>query len=708
MKKVLELLERYVQVIAVVLGALFAAFMGYRYFVEKTPKVVIGGEELKAGEVDPKIAEGPASSLEQKINGPAPVEKIPVPSLGEGVMKTIKTTPTTQPLAMSWTDSRPVSIDVPDSGPIVEVPQFDPNNPNAPVASDKAIGPVKELAALPAPSVVGATMGLSEVNASAPLLGAREAATQVIPVAQPETVPTAGPGRPGAAPAQPTPPPAAAMPGVQTADKNWVTVSFQIPTDQIGSAMTAARVPQGLMTSFMRVEVEREEMTGPGQWGNRTVVRPLAASQVATHPLPSAGNNAQELLYKQWADSAQVEILQPGFYAILGGSAWKPAEVPGMTPVQGQPQFDPKQYLKGAIPSTLSPEERAAVMKARSDFAREEEQKKRSQRKTAPANGGGMEGDPGLGGGAPPMGPRGGGGGGRGRGRGGFAPTPPELLTLGGPVSPVMSAGLVSMVEGMQWSFGGGEPVAMEMAMQYQGRPMGRPMQRGMDLGLGDVPPDAGDGMNPGGPGAPPAPNMGTVPGGPFDPLTWTNGNIITFAHDENVTPDKTYRYRARYRLANPIYGQPNLAGAQGLASQFLWASNWSDWTSDVAVPPKVNFFVASKLSGSTTASFEVYAFINGQRKMKLVNVAPGDPIGAADATGDYSTGYVLVDTRRDPKENYALVMSPDGTVVRRDHTTDVGSQRYQDIKKSMAPAPGTPGAPSAGARGPGMEGAAY
>jgi hypothetical protein len=73
-------------------------------------------------------------------------------------------------------------------------------------------------------------------------------------------------------------------------------------------------------------------------------------------------------------------------------------------------------------------------------------------------------------------------------------------------------------------------------------------------------------------------------------------------------------------------------------------------------VTPPVEFFVVDAQAGegrlgTGQATFEVFRYVDGERRVQRFIVQPGDPIGAAkDASAaDFSTGFFLVDVYADP-----------------------------------------------------------
>lgn len=713
MNKAVEILEKNVQWMTLGAGVVFVGLMGWRYLLTQ-PVVEVGGQPLSAGKIDQVIADGPVAALEGKLNGGTP-PRLLLPTYDTAFREGMTTGPTTRPLAAAWTTGRGLGIDLPaGTGSSSTRPSFNPSEAPAPGAG--GAGMVAKLEALPAATPLGTSQGLSTVNPQA-IITAAQAGLQAAQAAagQPQTPPEGDPG-------QQLPPGAPPAPVVQGVDREWVTAAFEIDMAGIGQQFQAANIPSGLLTSFLRLEVQREELLADGTYGNPTIINPLANSLQAQNPMPAPGNAQAEAMYLSWAQANQGEILQPGFFSVLSGAGWSvPGQAGGV--VGGSGTFDPSRFLTGPIPETLTPEQRELVLQARRDRTRllEEERRKaaaerRGNRGPGASEGAGGGEGPGIGGG-------GGSGGGRGgRGGGRYKMPSPQISALPPGSMPGLASlvshesGSGSTVASVQSAFSiawATEVLGAELASGLGVSPWGEatgglatvaqvpPRQPGgftPPPGMGEPPmgldvPPQGEGY--GMPGAPVinAPNLGVIPSGPFDPQTWVGGKVIAFQHDESVEAGKTYRYRARYVLHNPVFQQPNAVSVPAIAAQFRWESAWSTWTDAAVVPPKVSFFVTRLTSGSAPAAqIEVFRYIRGQMRSKLFAVLPGDVIGSADASGDFSTGHMLVDVRVGGREGFAVVMAPDGSIARRDGS-DLRSPKYSQLKAQTTP-PATPAAP--------------
>ena len=177
-------------------------------------------------------------------------------------------------------------------------------------------------------------------------------------------------------------------------------------------------------------------------------------------------------------------------------------------------------------------------------------------------------------------------------------------------------------------------------------------------------------------------PGMGAYPGmaqagpaqvaaqpGSFN-VTTVNQPISVWAHDDTVEAGKTYRYAIHYYIRNPLFQTLNLAKDKALSQQYAIKSELSDWSDQVKITPKVNFFLAGL--GKDKVKFEVFTWQAGAWKKKTIERAPGDLI--ADTT------WTLVDLRRDGNENYVLLVNQGGTIQRRDFSSDRKTPLYQQL----------------------------
>ncbi len=160
-------------------------------------------------------------------------------------------------------------------------------------------------------------------------------------------------------------------------------------------------------------------------------------------------------------------------------------------------------------------------------------------------------------------------------------------------------------------------------------------------------------------------------PGLPIGPGTFdvnAVADIKIIAHDDTVEAGKTYRYKIRYRILNPVY--KSTAAKPELTQSLDIKSGDSGWTKAVTIRAKVEFFLA-KVAGEK-AEFSVFQWREGLMRRDTINATPGDMIG--------TTGTSVVDVRGSGRKAYILVMDALGHVSRREADADLNSNRYQDL----------------------------
>jgi hypothetical protein len=614
MEKVMEYVEKYVEWVAIGLGALFMFFMVWTYVFNPPAVVELGGEKLTPGEVDPYTYDHVGKQLENALAGNEKLN-ITVPTYVQAFKDT-----------MDWKGAPDVKL----AGDIFTSQSKDIQLPAAP--------PTPGVTPAPGTTVVGGG------NTNVPPGAVANVKVTVLP--QPPAATPAEfkfgrsvviPPGPNGQPAAPPPPAAPGQPAVvQGIDKDWVTQMFHVSMDELNASFQKAQIPQEFYsTVFLQVEMEREEQMPDGSWGNATIVPPLnppvLRAQPAPVPFPAAPAppHAAWDPYLQWAAASTPDIIQPLFYTVEKGDQW---QKPGPQPIAANQVFDPNQYLTGEIPATLTPEQRQLVLKARQDAYRQAAEQKRQAAPRTPAapRGGGGRGGPEMEGPAYAPAP--------------VAPRGPVGRPAAGPY-PTVPADIAGM--GMEGEMGMGGYAG---GMTPQTLP-----QPGVDYPTGDF--------------------------SPADPK-WTGKTIDVWQHDETVQPEKTYRYRLRYKIKNPVLNS-NVTEPPALADQFALVSPWSGWSSEVKIPPMVNFFVAtSKSPNGNTVTFHVFKFDRGTTKQESFSVSPGDTIGGVKNGTDFTTKWTVVDFRRDERTDdwQILLVNDDGNLVTRSYKSDAGDALYKGL----------------------------
>jgi hypothetical protein len=504
-------------------------------------------------------------------------------------------------------------------------------------------------------------------------------------------------------------------------EKNWVTVETKVPMKDLADEwkrvfydMRTRRPKNGLsatalQTYFMQIEVEREEQVGPDTWSNRVTLKPIEA--VFAPPYPANGQPEQRERYRLWAEQHQVDVAEPAFFRVLKGDPWYIPSVglpkdPNLAAAETQP-FDPAN--PNIPPEQMTPEQKRAVyiykQKIKEEQAKQEAQSRKAATDAARKSSGGSSG------GSYPGAPR--------RLGGGYAPLPIELAAGQG-----MSDRNPQPAPRGRPQFGPGA-VPAPVPPPSVGVP-GRGGMPPAGIRVPPPPPAGIPGRVPAGvpvppPTVPSVPNYdpanptagigsGSVPTGPFDPTRLTPdpttgklADVAVWAHDDTVQPGKTYRYRMRVRLKNPLYGTWNLAKDPKLAEQFTIDSPWTDWK-EVKAPRNTEFFFANartQIKDDTVLSATVNVFkrIKGEWTMEQFTVAPGDSIGGVKNGVDYSTGATLEDLRRSVRGNDTRIMVSDeaGNIDRIDLNAQKDDPWYKtllDKVRGPQPQPGAPGSP--------------
>lgn len=627
MQKVVDILERYCQWIAVGIGAIFFLFALYQYLpvVSKPVTATLGGQVFTPGEVDREIVQTAAEPLESKMSTPATV-KVNVPNYSARVTELMTAPPKVAPLSSAMAAARRVELP--------ELPWEKERNQNAP------LNQVVTLPALPSP-----------VYEPAPTSGF----AQVTPVVA----------------AQPPGNPAVPNPAGGNKDVVWVRVPYNISLAQMDREFKNANIPGALAaTHFLRVELVRQKKTGPDTWGADEVVAAIETAGILPQP-PANANVGALLEHNKWAIEHQVSIVQPPFYPYVAGD--HPFRVEAVSPTDpnnpdGVAAFDPETYPPNAPLDKLTEEQKKQVQAVRQRRAKEAQD---AARQRGAQQGGGQQ------------------GGGRGRGPGGGGPGG------GGP--------------GMRSDDGSGRGTVS--TFQRAGQDPNNPGGQGYP-GQGYP----GEGGVPGAPGmvdtsVPPIGNQQFVPQAGIP-------DIQGYAFDVTAKPGATYRYRIRYAIANPMFNANAPGVGPNLAQQFdIVSDDPSRWTEPVTVKSNTHVFLQNVPPNANNVRFTLFHWQNGKWNRANQTFNPGDSIGKLDGEVDYRSNLTLVDVRRDSTSDraYAILMSDDGSISKRDYDSDKDSQEFKDLTLAVdgppqqAMPPGGPGGmPGGGFPGGGFPGGGF
>ena len=308
MKKVIQILEDYVQWAAVALGVLWVAYIVMTYVIN-VPATTFPPDRtvLTVGAIDEYIYNHQQQDLDSAMNDPKPVDW-PVSSAVSG--PDLLKPQTAAPVSYAWMMAP--SQDVVNGGVGVAV-----GRPN------QQKGVVTKLPALPPVALAAPVSGRSQLD----------------------------------------------IPGLTKPDVDWVVVNGTIPTAKIADAWTNAfggTQLQILNTYFLQAVLIRQEKLPNGQWGP-DVAAPMLAGQTPANPLPAFpadGNVPAELDYRAQIQNQNLAITNPPTYKVLHGDPWPapaggapaPApQPPAGTPPAGappagaaQPSIPPGPFLPAA------------------------------------------------------------------------------------------------------------------------------------------------------------------------------------------------------------------------------------------------------------------------------------------------------------------------------------------------------------------------
>lgn len=610
MNKLVQIAEQYVEWVALALGGLFLLLMMFLYLLSTPVSKELGGKKVTLSDVDRVIYDDQARLLDEAMNG-----NVDVPV-------------TVKPYAVQFKDVLAMknveAVKIADDRQWIGVGAV-PSETKGRTKGETPIVPGVQVKELPEPLPAADWHAAATGRSLIPL-----------PVA---------PGVAGAVPAAVVPPVAGVagqvtQPGI---DKLWVTEAFSIPTQKIADAFSAAHIPANLPTAFLAIELIREEQLPGGEWGNATLIKPLAMHQVMS--FPTEGNVSDEANYLDWATRNTTTLILPSFNVVVAGDKWY---APGQPNPNGPAPVD--TTVRPVSPPVAAPRPPVRAPRPPRGVHAPDDARPAAFDMYAQAP----------------------------------SYTPPPWAATGQPVGPPPGAIMPgTLPPGATPPGYGGTPPG------YGGMPPGS-MDPSMMPGQGVAVPISA------------VPEGFTVPSGNFVPSDLKK-NVFVWAHDDTVEADKVYRYKLRYRLKNPVY-RSNAVADPKLARQFSLASADSDWSDPVVIPPSVYVFLASGVTANTTsAKFDVLQWQNGKWSKKSFTAEPGDIIGGTvkDSDIDYTTGYSLVDMKldvvtRDPK---VVLCSRTGELTTRSLRADQSEiiTRQKEVgyvDPTAVPKTGTPGAP--------------
>jgi len=154
-------------------------------------------------------------------------------------------------------------------------------------------------------------------------------------------------------------------------------------------------------------------------------------------------------------------------------------------------------------------------------------------------------------------------------------------------------------------------------------------------------------------------------------PLEKMKDPLVFWAHDDTIEPRKSYRYRIRLGVFNPVAGTNQLS-EQDISRKnevVLW-SEFSDVTEPVEIPGRLYFFAKHILEAANIVTVQVSKYVMGYWNSEDFKVSQGDIIGGVVETEPERPEISRLDPRSrvDPRSRLDSRMMMDsrmGPVIR-------------------------------------------
>lgn len=452
---------------------------------------------------------------------------------------------------------------------------------------------------------------------------------------------------PGEEPAAGAPPDAD-----EPSELSWVSVGAYFPLEaEQRDMIKAGYAGHRAKVYLVGVDVQRQEMTASGEFGDWVDVEPSRAMPKLEIPDPVYDNKTGELLNQAELDqkfalvaASQQQLIQSAYYLVTAGDQWEIPPLPGHEPKE-------EEVDEGAAKPVRDPNKPQPGV-----------QKPPPPPPPAPTGGGRM-GPAGGGGGRGGIG--GGGRGGRG-GIGGGAPAPAPGAQQPPPRSDEAKENLRqarAAREKKEWE----EVLRLAQAVENSAEATtGEKSQAARLVKEAEKAIAAATRIQHVAQREPL--EFVKNPSGDNEPAVWT--------HDDSVQPGKTYRYRMRVKVWNRYVGRKSALRDPAQADRTVLEGEWSLPSLPITVAPKQHFFVRSQAFGEPAASVDVFTWHKGTWRKEDFKVRVGDVIGgpveakSADAgkeTVDFSTHALVLDLRTEEPVVFRRAAGKEGEFAYRD-----------------------------------------
>ena len=170
---------------------------------------------------------------------------------------------------------------------------------------------------------------------------------------------------------------------------------------------------------------------------------------------------------------------------------------------------------------------------------------------------------------------------------------------------------------------------------------------------------------------------------------------VSVWAHDLTIEPGKTYRYKMKVYVLNPLFRNPRLNDQQIKQNRFRVALAPSDdelatadWSAPIKVDRESYFFVTSGNRDRKSADFEVWTIHNGVWRTSTFTEYPGNEIGevteipGASGRVPMNVGSIMldVDTVSNPSGGGSLVR----VLYLDDETNQIGTRLVREDEQSI------------------------